>query len=67
MTAFFPGHRHRTVLLLFLTIAFAANAYAQTTAASAATAAWTVKVNGDIHWQQITPAGAWGAEGCGRV
>ena len=58
MTAFFPGHRHRTVLLLFLTIAFAANAYAQTTAASAATAAWTVKVNGDIHWQQITPAGA---------
>ena len=58
MTAFFPGHRHRTVLLLFLTIAFAANAYAQTAAASAATAAWTVKVNGDIHWQQITPAGA---------
>src|SRR3954462_788233 len=51
----------RSMVLLFtLAIAFAANISAQVAAssASAATAAWTVKVNGDIRWQQITPAGA---------
>src|SRR6185437_14958645 len=33
---------------------------AQTTkaATSAATAAWTVKINGAIRWQQVTPSGA---------
>src|SRR5690242_12462577 len=60
MTAWFSGRRRRIVLLFTLGIALGANARAQIAAASAsaATTAWTVKVNGDIRWQQITPAGA---------
>src|SRR5215510_9993651 len=56
------------VLLVNLFIAFgpAAPSHAQTKAANAtaaanantAAAAWSVKVNGGIRWQQITPAGA---------
>src|SRR5947199_6204298 len=54
----------RSMVLLFtLAIAGATSVSAQVAASSAssssaATAAWTVKVNGDIRWQQITPAGA---------
>jgi outer membrane protein assembly factor BamB len=40
-------------------LAQAATAPARTTAvASGATAAWTLKLTGDIRWQQVTPAGA---------
>jgi outer membrane protein assembly factor BamB len=50
----------RSLLLLSLAVAVgtAAHAQAGALAASSATAAWTVKVKGDIHWQQVTPAGA---------
>ena len=50
----------RTLLLLTLIAGVAARAYAQGVAPSpsAAAAAWTVKVKGDIRWQQVTPAGA---------
>src|SRR6266851_2878784 len=34
------------------------NAQAVATAPSGATAAWTLKVKGDIRWQQVTPVGA---------
>ena len=34
------------------------NAQAVVPAPSGATAAWTLKVKGDIRWQQITPVGA---------
>jgi outer membrane protein assembly factor BamB len=34
------------------------NAQAAATAPSGATAAWTLKVRGDVHWQQVTPMGA---------
>jgi len=48
--------------------------YAQTAApaTSGATAAWTLKVRGEIRWQQVTPMGALlvfdrrGASGCGH-
>src|SRR5947209_10794054 len=59
MTALFTGRRQRTVLLFVLAIACASSsAQVATARSSAATAAWTIKVNGDIRWQQITPAGA---------
>src|SRR6266852_9777529 len=34
------------------------NAQATAPAPSGATAAWTLKVKGDIRWQQVTPVGA---------
>jgi len=47
------------VLLLALGIVFGSvYMHADSATTSTATAAWTVKVNGDIRWQQITPAGA---------
>src|SRR5262245_54862515 len=49
----------RTLLPLLLLAAAAA--YAQTVATAppgGATAAWTLKMKGDIRWQQVTPAGA---------
>jgi outer membrane protein assembly factor BamB len=50
----------RTLLPLSLVVAIHATARAQTAAPapSGATAAWTVRVKGDIRWQQVTPAGA---------
>src|SRR5437899_4527605 len=46
--------------LLSLLVAVATAAHAQTAvpAPSGATAAWTLKVKGDIRWQQVTPVGA---------
>src|SRR5437899_8579619 len=46
--------------LLSLLVAVATAAHAQTAvpAPSGATAAWTLKVKGNIRWQQVTPAGA---------
>jgi outer membrane protein assembly factor BamB len=48
------------MFLLFALVALGAmaNAQAVAPAPSATMAAWTVKVNGDIRWQQVTPAGA---------
>jgi outer membrane protein assembly factor BamB len=56
----------RTLLVSALVIVIRTAAHAQTGAAparppaiaSGATAAWTLKLNGDIRWQQVTPAGA---------
>ena len=56
----------RTLLPLSLVVALHAAAHAQATAPapapapapSGATAAWTLKMKGDIRWQQVTPAGA---------
>src|SRR6266702_4164200 len=50
----------RTLLLLALLVAVYATAPAQAAAPapSGATAAWTLKMKGDIRWQQVTPAGA---------
>jgi outer membrane protein assembly factor BamB len=52
----------RTLLLLALVVAAHTAAQAQTTAPapapSGATAAWTVRLKGDVRWQQVTPAGA---------
>ena len=56
----------RTLLPLSLVVALHAAAHAQATApapapapaSSGATAAWTLKMKGDIRWQQVTPAGA---------
>jgi len=52
----------RTLLPLSLVVALHAAARAQAPAAapapSGATAAWTLKMKGDIRWQQVTPAGA---------
>src|SRR3989442_4551980 len=55
----------RTLLPLSLVVALQAAAHAQATAPapapappSGATAAWTLKMKGDIRWQQVTPAGA---------
>src|SRR5438067_9140810 len=47
-------------LSVSLLLAVSTVAPAQTTApaASGATAAWTLKMKGDIRWQQVTPAGA---------
>src|SRR3989454_8653223 len=55
-----------TLLVPALIIVLHAAAHAQTAAAparppavaSGATAAWTLKLKGDIRWQQVTPAGA---------
>lgn len=55
----FSGHRFaRTLLFFAAALALVAIAGAQTPAPSATTAAWTVKLNGEIRWQQMTPAGA---------
>jgi outer membrane protein assembly factor BamB len=50
----------RTLLSLSLVAAVCAAAHAQAVAPapSGATPAWTLKVKGDIRWQQVTPAGA---------
>src|SRR2546427_1532580 len=54
----------RTLLPLSLVVAPQAAAHAQPTvparapAPAGATAAWTLKLKGDIRWQQVTPAGA---------
>jgi len=56
----------RTLLVPALVIAVRTAALAQaataparpTAVASGATAAWTLKLTGDIRWQQVTPAGA---------
>ena len=56
----------RTLLVPALVVAVHTAALAQTVAppprapagASGATAAWTLKLNGDVRWQQVTPAGA---------
>src|SRR5437763_14560639 len=49
----------RALLPLLLLVAVSTVAPAQTTApaASGATAAWTLRLKGDIRWQQVTPAG----------
>ena len=43
---------------LLLAVATAAQAQTAAPAPSGATAAWTLKMKGDIRWQQVTPAGA---------
>src|SRR3989440_6674052 len=50
----------RALLSLSLTVAVYTAAAAQTAAPApaGATAAWTLKMKGDIRWQQVTPAGA---------
>src|SRR5437899_12068068 len=54
----------RTLLPLSLVLALHAAGHAQATvparapAPAGATAAWTLKLKGDIRWQQVTPAGA---------
>src|SRR3989442_2500462 len=56
----------RTLLVPALVIVAHTAALAQTAAApprpsavaSGATAAWTLKLTGDVRWQQVTPAGA---------
>ncbi len=45
-------------LSLIVTVYTAANAQAVAPAPSDATAAWTLKVKGEIRWQQVTPVGA---------
>ena len=49
----------RTLLPLSLVVGVytAAHAQAAAPAPSGATAAWTLKMKGDIRWQQVTPAG----------
>jgi outer membrane protein assembly factor BamB len=48
------------IVLLLAFIAWFGGAYAQADrpAARASAPAWTVKLNGEVRWQQITPAGA---------
>jgi hypothetical protein len=53
----------RTLLVPALVILSHTAAHAQTaapapTVATGATAAWTLKLKGDVRWQQVTPAGA---------
>ena len=50
----------RTLLPLSLVVGVytAAHAQAAAPAPSGATAAWTLRMKGDIRWQQVTPAGA---------
>ena len=52
--------RRRALLPLSLLVAVSTVVHAQTAAPapSGATAAWTLKMKGDIRWQQVTPAGA---------
>src|SRR3989442_10635604 len=45
-------------LPLVVTVCPAAHAQAAAPAPSGATAAWTLRLRGDIRWQQVTPAGA---------
>src|SRR2546422_2407075 len=45
-------------LALIVAVFTAAPAQTAAPAPSGATAAWTLKMNGDIRWQQVTPAGA---------
>lgn len=55
----FTGRRlARTVLLFGAAIACAAVSSAQALPPSASKPAWTVKLKGEIRWQQVTPAGA---------
>src|SRR5256885_14328659 len=51
---------HRALLPLLLLVAVPPAGHAQTAAPApaGATAAWTLKMKGDIRWQQVTPAGA---------
>src|SRR5438128_10830653 len=49
--------RH-ALLSLLVAVATAAQAQTAAPAPSGATAAWTLKMKGDIRWQQVTPAGA---------
>src|SRR5437870_10448492 len=49
--------RH-ALLSLLVAVATAAQAQTAARAPSGATAAWTLKMKGDIRWQQVTPAGA---------
>jgi outer membrane protein assembly factor BamB len=60
MTTLATGRTRAIAILAAFSIVFGANAHAQgaTRSASSATAAWTIKMNGEIRWQQITPAGA---------
>src|SRR5919204_2369352 len=59
-----PGLSNRHVGLIAIVfvvgLALGSIAHAQvvTTGPSSATASWTIRVNGDIRWQQVTPAGA---------
>src|SRR6267142_1437726 len=50
----------RTLLpiALLATVCTAVHAQAPAPAPSGATPAWTIKMKGDIRWQQVTPAGA---------
>ncbi|HKW74690.1 MAG TPA: PQQ-binding-like beta-propeller repeat protein [Terriglobales bacterium] len=48
----------RVVLFFGAAVALAAIAPGQTPAPLASKPAWTVKLNGEIRWQQMTPAGA---------
>src|SRR5919198_267679 len=50
----------RTLLLLtpLALIPLAVSAQTAAPAPAGATAAWTLKLKGDIRWQQVTPAGA---------
>jgi outer membrane protein assembly factor BamB len=49
----------RQLPLVVLLVALAAPAHAQVKPApSGATAAWTLRLKGDVRWQQVTPAGA---------
>src|SRR5256886_2353164 len=59
-TCALPISPRRALLSLSLTVAVYTAAAAQTAAPapSGATAAWTLKMKGDIRWQQVTPAGA---------
>ena len=45
-------------LTLVVTVCTAAHAQAAAPAPSGATAAWTLRLRGDVRWQQVTPAGA---------
>ena len=51
---------HRTLLSLslFVAVCTAAHAQAAAPAPAGAAPAWSVRVRGDIRWQQVTPAGA---------
>src|SRR5437867_4435216 len=44
--------------LLVAAVCTAARAQAAASAPSGATPAWTLKLKGEIRWQQVTPAGA---------
>src|SRR5919201_1782985 len=56
-----PSLSTRLVALLFvigLLLGTIAQAQVSTAAPSATAASWTIKTNGVIRWQQVTPAGA---------